>query len=89
MRFENKTAIITGAASGMGYLTCKCLAEEGANVVMLDINKDALKKCAADIEASAKRKVLPIVTNVREYGEIKNAVDTAKSTFGSVDITVS
>lgn len=89
MRFENKTAIITGAASGMGYLTCKCLADEGANVVMLDINREALEKCAADIEALTGRKVLPIVTNVREYSEIKNAVDTAKNTFGSVDITVS
>lgn len=88
-RFENKTAVITGAASGMGFLTSKCFYEEGANVVMLDINKDALEKCAEEIKKSAGGKVLPVVTNVRSFEEIKNAVDTAKNEFGSVDITVS
>ena len=38
MRFEGRTAIITGAASGMGLLTSQKLAEEGAIVYMADIN---------------------------------------------------
>lgn len=89
MRFQGKTAIITGAASGMGLLTSKCLAQEGANVVMLDINEEALKQCAAEIERDACGKVLPIHTNVRKYEEIEQAVTCAHKTFGSIDITVS
>ena len=44
MEFKNKTVIITGAASGMGKLSCERFAKEGANIVMLDVNEEALKK---------------------------------------------
>ena len=42
MDFENKTVIITGGASGLGFLSGKCFSKEGANIVLVDINKDAL-----------------------------------------------
>jgi len=43
MNFKDKTVIITGAASGMGLITTELLAKCGANVMMLDINEEALK----------------------------------------------
>jgi len=82
MRFEGKTALITGAASGMGFLTAKNLVAEGANVVMLDINEEALKEKAAEIGADFK------VTNVRDYAQIEAAVQYAHEKYGSIDITV-
>jgi 3-oxoacyl-[acyl-carrier protein] reductase len=43
MNFQEKTAIVTGAASGIGAETAKALATEGANLVLLDINEEGLK----------------------------------------------
>lgn len=83
MRFVKKTALITGAASGMGLLTSQLLHEEGANVVMLDINGEMLKEKAAELGCDFK------VVNVRHYDEIEAAVQYAKNKYGSVDITVS
>ena len=42
MRFKDRTAILTGAASGMGLLASQLLAEEGARVVMTDVSEDAV-----------------------------------------------
>lgn len=83
MRFQGRTAIITGAASGMGLLTSRLLREEGANVLMLDVNAEALDAEADKIGAER------LVTNVREYAQIEAAVAYAMEKFGTVDITVS
>lgn len=82
-RFEGKVALITGAASGMGLLTSQNLVAEGANVVMLDVNEEALKQEAEKIGADWH------VTNVREYAQIEAAVQYAKEKYGHVDITAS
>jgi NAD(P)-dependent dehydrogenase (short-subunit alcohol dehydrogenase family) len=50
--YAGKTAVITGAASGMGLLTSKTLAAVGGNVVMCDLNEEGAKK-AADAERAA------------------------------------
>lgn len=82
-RFEGKCALVTGAASGMGFLTAKCLYEEGAHVVMLDVNEAALVEKAAEVGCDYR------VCNVRQYEDIAGAVAYAKEKYGSVDITVS
>ncbi len=82
-RFEGRTALVTGAASGMGFLTARLFHEEGANVVMLDINADALQEKAAEIGCDWR------ICNVREYGEIEAAVRYAEEKYGAVDYTVS
>ncbi|MCR5262914.1 MAG: SDR family oxidoreductase [Clostridiales bacterium] len=81
--FSGRTALITGAASGMGLLTSKCLKEMGANVVMLDIDEAALKEKAAEISADM------LVCDVRRYDDIEKAALYARDKYGSVDITVS
>ncbi|NBC21873.1 MAG: SDR family NAD(P)-dependent oxidoreductase, partial [Gammaproteobacteria bacterium] len=53
MDLANKTAIVTGGASGLGNATCRALAEQGANVMILDINEDAAKAAAAELGDSA------------------------------------
>ena len=51
MEFQNKTAMITGGASGIGFLCAKCLAKEGANVFLVDINEKALAEKSTEINA--------------------------------------
>ena len=53
MNFYNKTAIATGAASGMGLLFAQSFAELGGNIVMCDVNEEALKKYVDEINATA------------------------------------
>ena len=47
MRLEGKTALITGAGSGMGRLACEIFAREGANIIATDISKQGLDETAA------------------------------------------
>ena len=50
-RFEQKVALVTGAASGMGRATCKRFASEGASVFAVDIDTEGLASIADEIEA--------------------------------------
>ena len=52
--YDGKTAVITGAASGMGLCTSKTLAAAGANVFMCDINAEGVENAAAEINALGK-----------------------------------
>ena len=74
--FAGKTAIVTGAASGMGLLTSQCLATEGANVLMLDINAEQVENCAREIRENGGS-AQSMGVDVREYAQIKEAVDFA------------
>ncbi len=86
-RFIGKTVMITGGASGIGFLCGKCFAQEGANVVLMDVNEEALQKKQAEI-LSDGGKVIYTVTNVRSYEEIVKARDKAVETFGSIDVII-
>ena len=88
MEYLNKTVIITGAASGMGLLCGKCFAEEGANVVMTDINKEALDEKVAEINALGKGKAIGVQVDVRDYAQVCKARDAAIENFGSIDIMI-
>lgn len=76
-RFEGRAAVITGAASGMGLLCCKRLAAEGANVVMMDVNGEALEGFAAEINALGGGKAIPFKSDIRNYEEVEAAVSSA------------
>ena len=51
---DGQKAVITGAASGIGLATARRFVDEGASVVLLDINEDAVAKAAAELGAIAK-----------------------------------
>ena len=88
MEFQNKTAIITGGASGMGYLTGECLAKEGANVLLVDVNAEALAEKCRQINAFGAGRAIWKVCDVRNYDQICQARDLAITEFGSIDILV-
>ena len=84
--FLNKTAISTGAASGMGLLFAQNFAELGGNVVMCDVNGEALKEKVDEINAKGKGSVIGVVCDVRDYIQVCKVRDKAVEAFGSIDI---
>lgn len=85
MRFKNKVALVTGAASGMGLLAAQDYAREGAKVVLTDVNREAVEAAAealrrTGVDASG------LVVDVRDYAQIKAAVDHALERYGAIDI---
>jgi len=86
MSFTNKTAIATGAASGMGLEFSRSFSELGGNIVMCDVNEKALKAYVDEINSKGKGKALGVVCDVRDYLQVENACKSAFDTFGSIDI---
>ncbi len=82
-----KTVLITGGASGIGLLTGQCYAREGENVVLVDINKDALDEKVDEI-AAYNPNVLGVAADIRDYDAVVRARDAAVERFGSIDILV-
>ena len=87
MSYQNKTVLITGGASGMGLLCGQCYAKEGANVVLVDINKEMLDEKVAEI-AAYPAKVIGVPTDVRDYKQVEAARNRAVETFGSIDLLI-
>ncbi len=85
MDFDAKTCLITGGASGMGFLAGQNFAKQGANVVLADINEKELEKKAEEI-CQTGGKCIGVVCDVRNYSQVLRARDTAIDTFGSIDI---
>lgn len=83
--FNGRTAVITGAASGMGLLLAREMAEAGANIVMCDINTEALTALAAEITAKGPGKAIGVTADVRKFQDAQAAADKAVECFGSLD----
>lgn len=86
MNFTGKTAISTGAASGMGLLFAQNFADLGGNVVLCDVNETVLKEKVAEINEKGKGKAIGIFCDVRDYDNVCRVRDKAVETFGSIDV---
>lgn len=86
-RVESKVALITGGAQGLGEAIANRLAEEGASVVVGDINGDKAKTVADQIIANGGS-ALAFTQDVTDQGMWKKAVDQTVETFGHLDILV-
>lgn len=87
MDFENKTVVITGAASGIGMSLVRRFAEKGANVVMLDIHKEPLDTYANEL-CSAGYSILAVATDVTNKEMVFSAADQAVNTFEEINIWI-
>jgi L-rhamnose 1-dehydrogenase len=85
---KGKTAIVTGAARGIGYGTATCLARKGANVVIGDMNGDAARASAAALAKDTGVKTLGMACDVTNRGQVEAMVAETRRTFGSIDILV-
>ncbi len=87
MRLQGKVAIVTGAASGMGRAIALRYAQEGANVVIADLNQ-AAGQTVADTITSSGGKAVAVAVDVRKQEQVQAMVDTAVTEFGGLDILV-
>ncbi len=85
MRLENKIAIVTGAAQGIGRGIALEFAKEGADMMIMDLNGDRLAEAAKEIEALGS-KVETFVGNVADEETIVGCVNKTIETFGRIDI---
>jgi 3-oxoacyl-[acyl-carrier protein] reductase len=83
-----KTAIVTGAARGLGEGIALTLADAGADVVVTDVLKEELEQTSADIQKMGRRS-LAIQTDVRATEQVDNMVEATVAEFGKIDILVS
>jgi NAD(P)-dependent dehydrogenase (short-subunit alcohol dehydrogenase family) len=83
--FENKVALVTGAASGMGLATAKAFAEAGAAVALADVNGDGAR-AASDALVAAGHKAIGIRCDVADLDEVEAMVKQTVSTFGRLDM---
>jgi len=83
-RLDQKVAVITGAASGIGRGTALCLAREGAAVVAADLNSQGGEQVIGEIAAAGGRAVFQH-TDVSSEPDIKALVDRAVSEYGRLD----
>jgi NAD(P)-dependent dehydrogenase (short-subunit alcohol dehydrogenase family) len=83
--FENKVALVTGAASGLGLATAKAFAESGASVVLADWNEEATQAAAKDLAAQG-RKTLAIRCDVSDDAQVEAMVAQTVAAFGRLDV---
>ena len=88
MKLIDKSAIITGAASGIGKEIALVFAREGANVAIADLNKDAAEATANQIRARGGQ-AIGIAMDVTDEQAVNDGVATVVRAFGGVDILVS
>ena len=87
MRFQNKVAIVTGGASGIGAATARGLSREGAKVVVADWNPENLQKMEAEMKKE-DRPFLGLKIDVSLEKDVQKLVSQTVSQFGGIDFLV-
>jgi NAD(P)-dependent dehydrogenase (short-subunit alcohol dehydrogenase family) len=75
MNFKDKVAIVTGAGQGIGFEICRRLAQEGAMVVLNDINEDVANEAAATINESIINTCISFPGDAGDVNFIRNMVN--------------
>jgi len=84
--FKGKTAVITGAGSGLGFALSRALAKEGAQLVLADINAADLAAVEKELSATTGAKTTSCVTDVAWAGSLDTLAAHAQSAFGNVHL---
>ncbi len=83
--FAGKIVLVTGAASGIGLATAKAFRQKGAELVLLDLTREALDRAAEELGGN----LLALTCDVTSRTDVRSAFDAACRRFGGVDIVVS
>ncbi len=87
MRFDDKVVIITGSGRGIGKLTAQTFAQNGANVVINDVNEENINKTVVKIKEKGG-KALGITADISDESAVKEMVNKAIEEFGKIDVLV-
>lgn len=88
MQLKDKVAFITGSASGIGKEIAIVYAQEGAKVVIADLNKEAADATAAELKTTGAQ-ALGVAVDVTNEDQVNAAVEQAVAAFGGIDILIS
>ena len=84
---NDKVAVVTGGAGGIGSVVCSTLAEKGAAVAVVDLDKDRALRVANGLPSSGKS-ALALGVDVTSLKSVKNTVDTIVAKYGRIDVLV-
>jgi acetoin reductase-like protein len=87
MRLQGRVAIVTGGAQGIGRAICLRYAQEGARVVVADINLSSAQEVAREITGMGKD-AIAVQTDVSDRSQAELAVSTSVDAFGGIDVLV-
>lgn len=87
MRLKDKVAIITGAGRGIGEVTAKKFAAEGAKVTVADLNEENVNKTVADIRENGGE-AIGILVNVTNRDDVDRMIADTKKHYGRIDILI-
>lgn len=87
-KLSGKTAVVTGASSGLGRAMAKALAGQGANVVVLARRFERLVELQKEIEQTTGVKCLPIQCDVTVEADVRQAAEEVERVFGGADILI-
>ncbi|WP_135828812.1 SDR family oxidoreductase [Halorussus halobius] len=85
---SGKTALVTGASSGIGEATAHALARDGARVALAARREQALDGVASDVEREYDAETLVVPTDVRDESSVAETVETTVEAFGHLDVLV-
>lgn len=86
---KGRTAIVTGGGQGLGEAICLRLAQEGCNVVVVDINPTSIQETVQRIKEECNAEAVGMVTDITQEEQVGKMVDQTVVKFGSLDIMVS
>jgi 3-oxoacyl-[acyl-carrier protein] reductase len=87
LELQGKVALVTGAAQGIGRTVALLLAQNGADIVVSDINLEKAEQTAKEIEALGRR-AMAIKADVANANDVERMVETILGKFGQIDILV-
>lgn len=83
---NEKTALVTGAAQGIGKAVALIYAQNGADVVLCDLNEERVKEAAKEIADETGRKCIGVKMDISDSKDVEAAVAEATKAFGRIDI---